>query len=392
MIDKVNAQQCVICGSCVNICPKGAISLEKKYLDFSYPEINFSKCIRCNQCEQHCPVLHAQVRHQEGEPIAYAARNRKENVRKVSTSGGVFASAAEYVLSQNGFVCGAVFDADFSVKHICTNAPQQIRDMMGSKYAQSDMGDSFQQVKEKLQMGKLVLFTGCPCQIAGLNAFLGKSYENLILMELICHGIPSAAMLKSYIQLLETRFHAALVQIQFCDKTGGWHNRAVSAKFSNGKVYRKPTTADGFMRGLLGNTYLKTSCYGCPFRGYKSGADLMMGDFWGAEAEMPEIDDNTGLSAILVTSSRGNDFFQKLELDKYAVRADQIIRYNKNIINLPQPDKNREKFYQLAREKGFSQAIDLMLCEKRTEKWKRQIRFGVRSVLYRITGRGKPLY
>lgn len=394
MIDRINVQDCVLCGSCMNICPVNAISFQKEYLDFCYPEIDKKKCIGCDLCERVCPVLKEIVSfsNRMNSPLAYIARNRSSEVRRRSTSGGIFFAAAQYVLSMGGYICGAIFDDDFHVKHICTNDVEQVQRMLGSKYAQSDMGDIFRQVKDILLRGTLVLFTGCPCQIAGLNAYLRKNYDNLILMELICHGIPSDKMLQSYIQLLESLYHAKLTQIQFRNKDKGWHCSAVSASFLNGSSYRNPITVDAYMRGFLGNIYLKESCYHCKFRSFKSGADLMIGDFWGAETEMPQIDDNTGLSAVLIHSKKGNEFFHQLDIDCYETNVERIIYYNRSIIESAQPNKNRHIFYQCAEINGYPNAIYKILWEKIIDKWKRQVHYVLRCIYYKLSGRGKPLY
>lgn len=392
MIDKVEVQDCVLCGSCINSCPVDAISFRKKSLDFNYPEIDLTKCIGCGKCEKVCPVLGKEMFPQEKFPIAYAARNKNSEMRISSTSGGIFIAAADNVIAQGGYVCGAIFDESFQVKHICTNDIAKVRQMMGSKYAQSDMCNTFDQIKELLEQDKQILFTGCPCQIAALTTFLGKKYSKLILMELICHGIPSNQMLQSYIELQEKKNGGKLIQFQFRNKNKGWHRSEVVAKFDNGRIYSSPITVDAYMRGFLGNTYLKESCYHCQFRKFQSGADLMLGDFWGAEVEMSELDDNTGISAVLVCSEKAKEFLFDLDVECYNVEVEKVIRYNKNILESAVPNKNRVEFYQYASEKGYSSAINKFLWEKPIEKCKRKMKFVIRCIYHKIMGRQKPLY
>ena len=182
MIDKVSVQECAICGACINICPVNAISLDKDYLDFRYPQINEDICIHCNQCEKACPILGNKGKPDEGYPVAFAAKSENDPMRMRSSSGGAFYELADQMLRDGGYVCGAVFDDEFHVKHILSNAKEDILRMMGSKYAQSDVGYCYREVKDVLEKGCKVLFSGCPCQVAGLRTFLGKEYPNLLLV------------------------------------------------------------------------------------------------------------------------------------------------------------------------------------------------------------------
>ncbi|HPE95428.1 MAG TPA: Coenzyme F420 hydrogenase/dehydrogenase, beta subunit C-terminal domain [Bacillota bacterium] len=392
MIDSVAYKDCVLCGSCVCICPVHAISFEAPVLDFKYPRIDFSKCVGCNKCEKVCPVIKDAAIQPTCAPEAVIARHRNSEIRKASTSGGIFSAAVEEILTKNGIICGAVFDENFKVRHICTESEDDIHKMMGSKYAQSDMGDCFSQIRSYLDHERLVLFTGCPCQVAGLRAFLGREYNNLILMEVVCHGIPSEQMLRSYIKLLETKKRSGLTALRFRDKSKGWHHSSVTAAFSSGGSYSKPYTADAYMRGFLGSTYLKESCYHCRFRAFRSGADLTVGDFWGAESEIPQFDDNTGLSAVLINTQKGKNFLQSLDIDSHPIDAETVICYNKNIMESPERSPDRDEFYRLAQKIGYSNAICKMFWEKTAAKLKREARYTARCVYYKMLGREKPLY
>ena len=190
-----------------------------------------------------------------------------------------------------------MFDDEFHVKHILSNAKEDILRMMGSKYAQSDVGYCYREVKDVLEKGCKVLFSGCPCQVAGLHTFLGKEYPNLVLVELICHGIPSDHMLQTYIGMQERKYGAKLKRMEFRNKAKGWHNSAVRMEFEDHRIYSIPYTADAYTIGFLRNITLKSSCYNCHFRNFTTGNDIILGDFWGAEVELPE-DDNKGISDI----------------------------------------------------------------------------------------------
>ena len=227
MIDKVSIQDCALCGACINACPVDAITLSKPYLDFCYPDIDVNRCIHCNECEKACPILGEKSKPEDGFPIAFAARSKDDSVRMRSSSGGIFYELASYILAEGGYICGAVFDEDFHVRHIVSNTQKDLRRMMGSKYAQSDVGYCYREIREKLDAGERVLFSGCPCQVAGLRSYLGKPYQGLLLVELICHGIPGDRMLQTYIGMREKQYGAKLKQLAFRNKAKGWHNSSV---------------------------------------------------------------------------------------------------------------------------------------------------------------------
>lgn len=392
MIDRVTTADCTLCGSCANICPTGAISYAKGYLDFFYPSIDAEKCVSCGKCDKACPVLNADVLVQDVKPSAFIGKNRDDLVRLESSSGGVFSALAEFVLAQGGYVCGAVFDSEHHVHHQVSNDRSVVRQMLGSKYAQSDMSGVSQQVRSLLREGKMVLFSGCPCQIAGLRAFLGKQYDQLILAEVICHGIPSDLMLQSYIQYREKKAGSKVKSIVFRDKAAGWHQSAVKIVFENGKIYRDRITTDAYMRGFLGATVLKESCYQCRFNRYRSGSDLILGDFWGAEAVRPELDDNKGLSAVIVNTDKGKAVLAHLEINQWEESVEVIEHYNQNLIKPTKPNPNRAAFYEYADQNGYVSAIHKFFRFPLSARMKEQVYYALRCLRSAITGRKKPMY
>lgn len=391
MIDKVSVQECTLCGACVNTCPADAISFSKPYLDFCYPQVKEDICIRCNQCEQACPILGNKGKPDEGYPVAFAAKSENDSMRMRSSSGGAFYELASQMLRDGGYVCGAVFDDKFHVKHILSNAKEDILRMMGSKYAQSDVGYCYREIKDVLEKGYKVLFSGCPCQVAGLRTFLRKEYPNLLLVELICHGIPSDQMLQTYIGMQERKYGARLTRMEFRNKKKGWHNSSVRMEFENHRIYSISYTADAHTIGFLRNITLKSSCYDCHFRNFTAGSDIIMGDFWGAEVELPE-DDNKGISAILVNSGKGMDIIDRCNLALTPANVETVIKYNKNLLCSAAPSPQRSSFYAHADTNGLEETIRIYLEESTIQKLKRQGIYALRCIWHTIRGKGKPLY
>ena len=392
MIDKISVQKCTICGACVNACTSNAIHLTKNYLDFQYPEIDFNLCVRCNKCEKACPVIGEKNNPEKGFPVAYAAKSKDDSVRLRSSSGGIFFELASQVIDNGGYVCGAIFDEHFHVKHIVSNKHDDLSRMMGSKYAQSNVEYSYREIRNLLEQGKKVMFSGCPCQVAGLRTYLGRRYENLFLVELICHGIPSDMMLQTYIGMQEKKYGAKLKKLEFRNKAKGWHNSAVRMEFENKRIYCEPMVYDTFMQGYFKGISLKESCYSCMFRNFKSESDITIGDFWGAEIELPSIDDNKGISAILVNSREGMDILDRCNLALTPANVETIIKYNRNLLCSAAPNPQRSSFYASADINGFEKAIQRYLEESTIQKLKRQSRYALRCIWYAIRGKEKPLY
>lgn len=392
MIDRLSASECVLCGSCGDACPVSAISFTKDYLDFRYPQIDAAVCTQCNLCEKACPVLNLREADPQAQHRVYAAQNPDGEIRRRSTSGGIFRGLAAAILDQGGYVCGAVFEDHFRVRHLVSNRQEDIDAMMGSKYAQSDLTGVYQEIRKLLRADQLVLFTGCPCQVAGLHQFLGRAWDNLITAEVICHGVPSQTMFQSYLQLQEQKYRAKAETISFRDKKYGWHRSAVRIQFANGVEYCMPITADAYMKGFLGGIYLKESCYDCRFKEFSSGSDLTLGDFWGVEARRPELDDNIGLSAVIANSEKGAQLLHRCGMDLWDDQLDAVIRYNRNLMVPTKRSPERDTFYTDAKARGYVRVIKDRLMESPVQKLCREGRYLLRCILYAVTGRGKPLY
>lgn len=393
MIDKISADKCCLCKACAEVCSTGAIIFSKYMDSFYYPEIQTEKCIACNRCEMVCPQLNTLFRDENPfSPKAYVAYSQDENIRKNASSGGAFAELAKVVLHKGGYVCGAVFKDGFHVVHSVSNKPEQVKQMCGSKYAQSDTSGVYKKVERLLKSRKLVMFTGCPCQIAGLRSYLGKEYAELLLVELICHGIPSDEMLQEYITIQEKKYKSKIKNIYFRDKRNGWHRCGVHIYFSNGRQYHSPSMADPYMTGFLKGILMKKSCYQCSFKKNRAKSDITLGDFWGAEVEIPELDDNKGLSAILTHSKKGELLLRDTALKIQSCKLDTIIKYNRNVIEPSKESAQRTAFFLCYKRDGIEKAFKQFLTEHTVDKIIRTTKYYLRCIKAWIYRENKPFY
>lgn len=375
MINKLKYNQCTICQACINICPSKCISLKDRNYDFLYPSIDLEKCINCGLCEKVCPVIN-QIEIQIPIKKAYAALNLDNSIRKESSSGGIFSALASEIIRNGGIVSGVSFDKDYNVNHIIVNELSDLKLLRGSKYVQSYIGLIFSKIKLELDNNKRVLFSGCPCEVAGLKGFLRKKYDNLYTVDFICHGIPGSITFKEYCNILKGKNKSEIVSFKFREKSNGWHSSRMKIEFDNNRIYSKCITEDPYMRGFLGNIYLKASCHECKFRNFKSGSDITLADFWGAEVVQKDIDDNKGLSAVIVNSEKGKELLSQVKKYIYLkeVEIKEIIKYNKSLIESSLPSKDRELFFKLAYGDGYEKAFNKICKEKSTIKFIRVLR------------------
>lgn len=344
MIDKVGEKNCCICGNCVQRCPKEAISLTKNFNTFNYPEINYNLCNGCNRCETVCPTLNEL--NQQQSLGAYMAKNINLTERKLSSSGGMFSVFANYIIENNGLVCGAAFGG-LKVKHIIVDNKADLYKLRGSKYVQSDLGDCFEQIEKYLDNNRLVLFVGCPCQTAALRTYLKKDYSNqLYLVDFICHGMLSQSLFDDYIKYLEKKYKSRVVSFSFRDKTDGWIESGPKVKFENGKVKRWPLYEDTYMQGYFSAVCMKNSCYTCKYKDFHSGSDITFADYWGCEILDPEFYDFYGVSAVVINNENGNLLFNNISnnIEYKAVDLENIVKYNSGLIKPFEEGKDRSLF------------------------------------------------
>lgn len=347
MINIVEKAKCSGCCACVEICPERCIDLISDAEGFWYPKVNEKQCINCTMCEKVCPITIPKADLRDKPLAAYAAMHKTEDVRLKSSSGGVFSLLATYVLEQGGVVFGAAFDENFNVIHKYIENITELDSLQGSKYVQSLIGDTYRQAEVFLKSGRLVLFSGTPCQIEGLLAYLKKSYENLITQDLICHGVPSPMVWQKYIKYREAIANSSSVQkISFRSKNTGWKGYSVFFSFENGEKYQVMHDKDPMMQAFLNNLCLRPSCYECAFKTKARRSDITLADFWGIKNVLPDMDDDKGTSLVLIQSPKGQEMFLKIKdsLSFVEVAPDIAISYNSSMTKSATLPKNRNAF------------------------------------------------
>jgi coenzyme F420-reducing hydrogenase beta subunit len=316
-------EDCSGCTACMNICPNAAITMNPDEKGFLYPQIDSQRCTGCGVCRRVCAFRKenpAEVN--VPQPHAFAVKHREDDVRMNSSSGGMFTAVSDWILEQGGVVYGAAYDDAFQARHTRAKTKEERSAFRGSKYVQSNLGTIFRDVKADLNAGLPVLFTGTPCQVAGLKNFLAlrkTNTENLYLCDIICHGAPSPKVFQNYLNSLRKKYNSEIKSITFRDKKAGWRGSQFKVEFCDGQEYKAPCTDDAYYTLFLWNVILRPSCFRCPFANLQRSSDITIGDFWGIENSMPEFEDEKGVSLVLTNSPKGNILFN-------AVRASLDVR------------------------------------------------------------------
>lgn len=348
MLDFDKEELCYGCEACSNICPKSAITMIEGYDGFLYPVIDEDKCINCRMCDKACLVLNKKESEKNlTEREALAVYNNNEFIRRESSSGGLFTALANYIIEQDGVVFGAAFNESIEVVHTLADNTNGIESMRGSKYVQSRLGSTYSEVRKKLKEKRKVLFTGTPCQVAGLYNYLEDRPENLYTFDVICHGTPSPLVFRKYIQYIGKNKNN-IKRYSFRDKTCGWKNYNTKIEYMDNSIVIKSASRDIYMKGFLKDLYLRGSCYSCKYKGNNILSDITIGDFWGIESKYPEIDDDRGLSSVLINTDKGNELINSVKNDLFIkmVYVEDILKGNPALIRSVSKNKNRKVFFE----------------------------------------------
>lgn len=359
MITINKKEDCSGCYSCASICPKNCIEMKTDNEGFWYPHVEEDLCVHCGMCERVCPIINKWQFNNSYNTVALGAINNNEEIRLNSSSGGIFTLIAQDIIKRGGVVFGASFSDDYSsVSHICVDSVPELEKLRGSKYLQSKIGDTYVQAREYLERGRLVLFSGTPCQVGGLYSYLKKDYENLFTQDIVCHGVPSPAVWKKYKELRELQSGDRISSVSFRCKESSWRSYRLIFEFSNGAKYDIAFQKDLFMKSFLANLCLRPSCYNCSFKALKRQSDITLADFWGVWEVCPELFDDKGTSLILVHSHKGDNLINRVneQIIYKKVDLDSILKYNRSAVESVKIGK-REAFMQEIVNNDFEKTV-----------------------------------
>lgn len=367
-ISILEPERCTGCGVCDNSCPVNAITMVSDDEGFRVPFVDEGKCINCKLCVKSCPALSLK-KDNKIKPDMYAVR-ADDKIRAVSSSGGVFSLIAEYIFSKGGYVCGAAFDKDMKLKHVMVSSMDELPKLRGSKYLQSDTVDIYNKVKKALSDNKPVLFVGTPCQVAGLNNYIGKN-DNLFTADILCHGVPSQQVFDKFLDELPEGAGRAgkkksIENIDFRNKRHGWNAEHIIVSYSDGTEYDKSMREGNlYVKAFLSNMILRESCEHCPFSNFPRHGDISMGDFWGIASYDKSQNDGKGTSIVFVNNLKGKQLFDT------AIKPKSITKQFDFFENMPnrirsyfKANPRRGKLLKLLKNHSFAEAMQLTLQEK----------------------------
>lgn len=356
MIEINNKADCCGCTACASICPQDAITMQPDSMGFLYPSVDKDRCVDCGLCDKVCAFDdNYDTSLNLIQPIAYAARHKDMHEVETSRSGAAFIAISDYVLENGGIVYGAGYTDHFRVVHKRAVTKEERNEFKGSKYVQSDMRGIFRHVKKDLKDGLTVLFSGTPCQTAGLNSYIGKKLrENLILVDIICHGVPGPYLWRDYLAYLEKKQGDRICWVNFRDKQEyGWTAHHETFKFENGGG-QKMSFTDLFYKHIM----FRESCSKCHFANTRRPSDITLGDFWGWEKTDPEINkDDKGVSLVLINTEKGRELFDKVKgrMDVILAELSDCMQHNLQHPTVMHPLSSEfEKDYE---KKGFEYII-----------------------------------
>lgn len=405
MIQILDKKDCCGCNACVQRCPKQCIKMQPDNEGFQYPLVDTTLCIDCKLCEKVCPIINDSTPQQ---PLkVYAAYNADEEVRSQSSSGGIYTLLAVATIKEGGVVFGVKFNEEWIPEFGYTETMEGIAPFRGSKYIQAIVGNAYKQAEDFLKNGRKVLFCGTPCQVSGLNKFLRKEYDNLLTVDIICHGVPSPKVWNMYLREkcyrlmnvndgsnskstgFDSTYYSKIETINFRSKVAGWGKYRFFIKLTDLGENKKESVAisearnkNEYMRAFLSNIILRPSCYNCPAKQGRSHSDITIADFWGIDVIDPNFNDDKGCGAVLINTTKGagvDIISQSIYKEK---TFDEIIKYNPSYYKNSIPHRKREEFFNyLDKVDNLSNYISDILTASLRERIIKKIKIYAKSIL-----------
>ena len=362
MIQIETKENCCGCTACYSVFPKQCISMKTDSEGFQYPIVDNAKCVECGACESVCPILQKPKCFQELSAVAVQCKDAETLYN--SAAGGAFSAIATVTICNGGVAFGAGYDLSMTVKHMCAETIGELKKFRSSKYVQSDMGDTYRAVKQTLDEGREVCFSGTPCQVAGLKKFLRREYENLITVDLVCKGVASPIVLAQYVENHEFTRKSKVVGMNFKRKTYGYHSSTMSVDFEDGTSYSCGGITDPMMRSFRSNICLRPSCAHCRFKGEHRASDLTIFDCWHFTELSGQPDDEKGHTSVLIHSEKGKKRIDVCRdmLNVFKIDAEQAITLDVVMVrNCVIMHPMRDKFMEDLVDEGLGKAIHMYI-------------------------------
>ena len=335
---------CSGCSACYNVCPNNAITMKENFEGFLYPVVDSALCTNCNLCKKTCPNNICNNKNKK-TPTCYAVMANNE-VRYTSSSGGASYVMMDNFIKNGGYIVGAVYDEEWKIVHKISDNEKDLDSFKGSKYYQSNTLNVYQEIKKLLNEDKKVLFVGTPCQVAGLNCYLKKDYKNLIVVDIVCHGVPSYKVFKKFLDTIVDK-NEKILSINFRSKKQGWSSELLFSLKTNSNEYYIESSKNSFMRAFLKNFSLRKSCFSCKFQKIPRQGDITIGDFWKIQKFEKKLDDKKGTSLLLINNKKGEEFFEKIKSELILIKKVPIkyaIKGNKTLVKPTKYNKKRESY------------------------------------------------
>ncbi|NMA72944.1 MAG: 4Fe-4S dicluster domain-containing protein [Bacteroidales bacterium] len=380
MFEALSDKACCGCQACVDICPKKCLKFEIDEEGFGYPKVvDETKCIQCDLCNKTCPVKKSKENPQIFREAYYGFSMDEDDILK-SSSGGLFAVIAKEYQKIGYYICGATYTNDFKVQHQFVAPDENVEKLFSSKYAQSDVANTFTETKQLLKQHKKVLYSGLPCQIAALKSFLQFTYDGLITIDLLCYGVQSPKVWDYYLNSYHKGKHPTTISMR--SKHFGWKKYAMEIEFSDGKKYLKAKDNDPYLRCYSKGLFVRPCCYNCHFKGFPRISDLTLGDFWEVNELYPNVQSDRGVSIIIPNSKCGEDILKTIEKSVWYSEIDmnRLNEMNIQYLKLCKENPNRSAFFNgVSRQESF----DVLAKKYAKISRSKQLIYGIKKCLYR---------